>query len=271
MCRSIDAGGRRCLHHEDLRTHDLKDLEPDATENAPHVDWGNVPTAEELYDEFGPTVAGTAIHDLERIAKAEPAITAAVIDAMPDGCRMHGLEYRMKSPRSLAAKIQKKLDADPSRSPRTISASLSDFIRYTVVAPHASDVVPAAHATINTLIERGWTLKELEHSYVNGNPYKGLHSIVLENSTGQDVEIQFHAEDGIAIKDQFHVEYEVARDPHTPRARRVEAHQTMVDAWSTVITPGGLQNLTIGGVSVQPKSYPAPRGPAAREQPGPGA
>ena len=33
----------------------------------------------------------------------------------------------------------------------------------------------------------------------------------------------------------------------------------MVDAWSTVITPGGLVNLTIGDVSVQPKSYPAPR------------
>lgn len=263
MCRSCDEGGRRCLDHRHLRDVDVADLRPTATGDVPDVDWGdNLPTTTELYDTYGPTIAGAAISELERITAIESEITQAVVDAAPDDCRMHNLEYRMKSPASLASKIENRILDDPTATPREITARLTDFVRYTVVAPTPDRVTSAAQETLGKLVDNGWGVKEIEHSFVAGNPYKGLHSIVVHHSeTDQDVELQFHSEDGAAIKDRYHHDYEKLRDQTQPFAARVAAHKTMVDAWSIVPTPPGLVDLHIGSIVAVEKAYGAPKPP----------
>lgn len=263
MCRSSDDGGRRCLDHRHLRDVDVDDLRPAATDDAPDVDWGeHPPSTAELYDTYGSTVAGAAIHKLEEVAAIEPEITAAIIDAAPADCRMHNLEYRMKSPASLAGKIESRILVDPTATPVEITGRLTDFVRYTVVAPTPDRVVPAAQETLEGLVAKGWEVKEIEHSFVDGNPYKGLHSIVVHHSeTDQDVEIQFHSEAGAAIKDRYHRDYETLRDQTQPYPTRAAAHTTMVNAWNIVPTPPGLVDLHIGSVVAVEKAYGPPTPP----------
>lgn len=263
MCRSSDEGGRRCLDHRHLRDIDVADLRPAATADAPDVDWGSAaPSTAELYDSYGPVIAGAAISELERVASIESEITAAIIAAAPADCRMHNLEFRMKSPASLASKIESRILVDPTATPREITARLTDFVRYTVVTPTPERVTSAAQETLDGLVAKGWDVREIEHSFVNGNPYKGLHSIVVHHGdTDQAVELQFHSEDGAAIKDRFHHDYETLRDQMQPFADRAAAHKTMVDAWSTVPTPPGLVDLHIGSVVAVEKAYGPPSPP----------
>lgn len=259
MCRSCDEGGRRCTDRRSLRALDLADLQPAATADAPDVDWGNVPTVEDLYEKHGNAITDAALLELKRVAAIEPEITAAIIHAAPADCRMHGLEYRMKSPSSLASKISNRLDDDSEIHPREITSRLTDFVRYTVVAPDAARVTSAARETLTALTSTGWGIREIEHSFVDGNPYKGLHSIVIHHgATDQDVEIQFHSEAGIAIKDQYHVDYETLRDMSQPHSARAAAFDTMATAWSTVPTPPGLEDLRIGDVAATEKVYRRP-------------
>lgn len=264
MCRSTDDGGRRCLDHRHLRDVDVADLRPTATEDVPDVDWGkNPPSTAELYDTFGPTIAGAAISELERVAAIESEITAAIVDAAPGDCRMHNLEFRMKSPASLAGKIESRLLVDPTATPKEITSRLTDFVRYTVVAPTPDRVASAAQETLDGLVANGWDVKEIEHSFVDGNPYKGLHSIVVHHGeSDQDVELQFHSEAGAAIKDRYHHDYETLRDLNNAFSERIAAHRTMVDAWSTIPTPPGLVDLHIGSVFAVEKVYGHPSPPA---------
>lgn len=263
VCRSCDEGGRRCLDHRHLRAVDVDDIRPAATEDAPDVNWGEHPAStEDLYDQYGSNVAGAAIAELERVAGIEPEITAAIVAAAPHDCRMHNLEFRMKSPSSLAGKIENKILTDPSQTPREITAHLADFVRYTVVAPTPDRVTDAAYETLSELKAKGWDVKEIEHSFVDGNPYKGLHSVVVHHSeTDQDVEIQFHSEAGAAVKDQYHRDYETLRDQSQPYAERSVAFSTMVAAWNEIPTPPGLVDLHIGDVVAVEKAYGPPAPP----------
>ncbi len=256
MCRSTADGGRRCTDHRALRKVDVASLRPAATDAAPPVAWGDpIPTATDLYSRFEPDVAAATIAALEDAATAEPAITADVITAAPAGCRMHGLEYRMKSPGSLAAKIDKKSSELPYPTPHDISGRLTDFVRYTVVTTTDAAVADAAKTTLTVLIRRGWTIRELEHSFVDGNPYKGLHAIARHRSSDMDVEIQFHSERGIAVKDAHHADYEVMRDASQPRAARAAAFEKMAAAWDQVDAPAGVDGLVVGGIRVVEKEY----------------
>ena len=259
MCRSCEEGGRRCLDHRHLKSVRLEDLKPTQTDEAPEVNWGAQPSTEELYDTYGATIAGAAIAELERVAEVEPEITAAIIAAAPADCRMHNLEFRMKSPASLARKIEAKMMSNQELTPRVITSRLSDFVRYTVVTPAPDRVVPAARETLSALKALGWDVREIEHSFVDGNPYKGLHSVVVHHGeTDQDVEIQFHTEAGSAVKDRYHEEYETMRDASRPDPARIVAFATMVEAWSRIPTPPGLVDFHIGEVTAVEKVYGPP-------------
>ena len=269
MCRSAADGGRRCVHYRRARTVDLNSLRPQGNDQVPPVVWGAA-TTEQLYERYSEDVAATAIMELERIVGVERSITDEMLIALPDGSRLHGLELRMKSPSSLAAKIDTKLRFAATRpgaeaSAAAVAAKLTDLIRYTVVSPATDNVLVDMRATLTALASHGWKVKELEHTFTPGNPYKGIH-VLIERGAGDDshiVELQFHTEEGIALKDHFHVDYEIMRDPGQPAAARVAAFYRMSDAWDQIPTAPGLADFTFGSMTISAKpAYPAPGSPS---------
>ncbi len=254
MGRTRDGGDHRA--DETLRDVDIASLRPKRSDIAPDGDWGPaIPSAADLYLTYDPDIASAAISALTHISRSEPAITADVVAAAPTGCRVHGLEYRMKSPAALAAKIAKKSRELPYPSPEEVSTRLADVIRYTIVAPRGGEIVPTAVTMLSQLVKNGWAVRELEHSFVEGNPYKGLHAVVRDPGTSQDIEIQFHSEQGITIKEAQRSEYELMRDPNQPRSVRAAAFDRMAAAWGTVNTPDGVAAIEVAGVRVRVKVY----------------
>lgn len=259
MCRACAEGGRRCPDLRRLRTVRLADLQPSARENAPAVNWGSHPsTPEELFNKHPAAVAGATIAALKKTVANEPQATIDVLASVPEGVRAHGLGFRMKSPDSLARKIASKAKAT-GRSPYDVNDRLTDVLRYTAVTSSSADVVDVTQTTARNLRDRGWQVEEAEHSYVPGNPYKGVHVIFRSAATGQALELQVHSEQTIAIKDEVsHELFEVLRDDDQSPHARYDADQALREAWADVPAPRGLDEFrSLGETTVRTKTYKA--------------
>lgn len=114
---------------------------------------------------------------------------------------------------------------------------------------------PTLTTTITTLTRAGWTVLKAEHSFVKGNPYKGIH-LILTGPGGHKCEVQFHTATAYTIKDRGHADYETYRDIEAPTATRKAAFARSVNRWNSVMTPPGLRKLTtLAGVTFDIKDY----------------
>lgn len=183
-------------------------------------------------------------------------MTTDFLAALPKDADPHGLEFRVKSPDSLARKLDDRHRQDPFTSPYDVADRITDVVRYTAITESTAAVVPTAQTVVKRLRRRGWAITQAEHSYVAGNPYKGLH-VLATHSSGQTAEFQFHTKAGQQVKDRTHLDYEAARDTATPAGRRAELRAKMVRNWARLPTPEGLDEMTmLGGCRVMVKVYP---------------
>lgn len=256
MCRGKNEvpGGRRCdTHLKQLTAVDLlPDNDPETAVLPPQ--WaGEAP--EHLYAQFPKQVANAALNVLLRARDEEHAMTTGLLAAIePTGAELAGLEFRLKAPMSLARKIATKAE-ERQITPKQAAATLEDTIRYTVTTPRAADVIPTLTTTITTLTRAGWTVLKAEHSFVKGNPYKGIH-LILAGPSGHKCEVQFHTAAAYTIKDRGHADYETYRDIDLPTATRKAAFTRSVNRWNAVMTPPGLRKLTtLAGVTFDIKDY----------------
>jgi hypothetical protein len=272
MCQSCAEGGRRCRDRRRLQQLTTADLAPEQTEQLPEVDWaGNAAEdgAEAVWRDYAPAIATETIAVLAETRAAEQHTTADVVDAIPAGARPHGLEFRMKSPASLARKIRSRATttaaAQNAGGLQGVSDKLTDLLRYTAVTPRHDDLPGTATTTIAALRARGYTVVSAEHSYVAGNAYKGIH-VLVQHGDERPVEIQFHSELSQAVKDQNHVDYEIERDRKTPYSERKAAHERMTARSNEIPAPAGLGDLSsIGGRPLTEKTYPNPYSVAHNE------
>lgn len=253
VCRGKgDPGGpRRCDKH--LKQLTAEDLLPAERDDAPPPDWaGEDP--QDLYSEFPAQVANAALTAVLTALEHESSITTALLAATGDKATMAGLEFRIKSPSSLARKIATKAIGSIS-SPAEAAARLDDTIRYTITTHRQSDLVPSMTAAIDTLTAQGWKVHSAEHSFVAGNPYKGIH-LVLVAAGGHRCEVQFHTESALATKNAGHRDYETYRNIDKSDNMRRPAFNRCVRLWDKVPTPAGLRKLTaLGGVPIVVKTY----------------
>ena len=239
----------------------LDDIRPAPASDLPNVNWGPAPAdPPHLYATYEPEVAAATVQVLQQIRSEEPKITRAMIAAahssnarMPDEL----LAWRVKSPQSLADKVTKKKRIRPGMPSADIAGRLTDVVRYTAIVDHLDEIVGCASAMASELTGHGWQIVEAEQSYVEGNPYKGLH-LLARTPSGQVIELQVHSVTSQAIKDQHHSDYETERDDSKPRAERAAARQRMVEAWATIRAPACLDGLVLGGFTVARKAYPNP-------------
>lgn len=272
MCQSCAEGGRRCRDRRRLQQLTTADLAPKPADQLPEVDWANNAAqdgAEAVWRDYAPAIATETIAVLAETHTAERHTTADVVDAIPAGARPHGLEFRMKSPASLARKIRSRATttaaAQNAGGLQGVSDKLTDLLRYTAVTPQHDDLPATASSTIAALQARGYTVVSAEHSYVAGNVYKGIH-VLVQHGDERPVEIQFHSELSQAVKDENHVDYELERNRSVPYADRAAAHERMTARSNEIPVPAGLSDLTtIGGSPLVEKIYPNPYSVAHNE------
>lgn len=231
-------------------------MRPDPAPGRPDIDWVTNPASapEQLYRDYPDRIAALVVDTMTAAKQQEAAMTSDVLAALPPGARMHGLAFRMKSPDSLARKLDQRYKKAPFTPPEQHAADITDVVRYTAIS-HPREVVATVHVMVERLTERGWTVIEAEQSYLDGNQYKGLH-ILASHSSGHIAEFQFHTDASQQLKDDTHVDYEKARDTRVPAAERAALTENMAARWAKIPTPAGLAELTeLGGCAVTPKRY----------------
>lgn len=265
MCKSCAEGGARCRDVRRLSSLTHSDLLPQSAPGRPDVVWSVghhvEPELSELWEassadrQLPRTVVAEAVGTLADIAQDEPAITTAVMSAVPIGASAQGLEFRVKSPSSLARKIHDRVKraarSDQPKSPAEVAAAMTDIIRYTIQSEDHDSLVPTAKASIRKLTGQGFEVVEAEHSYVDGSGYKGLH-LLLKSPTGRTFELQFHSQRSQQVKDNVHVLYEDARrmEPKDPGRPILEAK--MMAMSDGLPQPAGIDSLRkLGGMTVQ--------------------
>jgi ppGpp synthetase/RelA/SpoT-type nucleotidyltranferase len=238
------------------------DIVPAGRPDAPELAW-KAKAADELAQVLGSQHRQVAEATVEALLEAlhhEADMTSQLLASVGSGpARLVGLEWRLKSPVSLARKIRDRA-IEKRLTPAQAAKELADTIRYTVTTDKQTDLIPTLIKATNTLLARGWTVREAEESFVRDNPYKGIH-LILSAPTGHQCEVQFHTQSAFERKQLGHIDYEIYRDVDKPFQVRLKAFNKSVELWSDVATPPGLRKLKVlGGVQIKSKKYSPPHG-----------
>lgn len=267
VCRAKSDGGRRCDTH--LRQLTTAQLLPASRPDLPKLAWADDhhENPAQLYANQPRQAVNAALNTYLHARNHEPEMTDQLIAAVSahSGTQLAGLSHRLKSPASLARKIGNKAYLH-RRTPAQAAATLNDTIRYTITTRRPRDVIPTLTAIVDRLITQGWTLRGVKHSFVKGNPYKGIH-LIMSSPGGQGCEIQFHTESALQRKEQTHLEYKIYRDTQLSPHQRQAAFDSCVDHWKGVPTPPELDTLTaLGGADLVINDYRSKRPIPLREE-----
>lgn len=258
MCRSVADGGRRCSDARRLFKLTAHDLAPH-TPGAPDLEWAESDLAE-VWENHPQETACAAVKTIEE-ASAADARTFTDMDtaAQAAGGHLYGTAFRLKSPASLARKINTKQErGERSGAPLTAedaAATITDTTRYTTVCQDHDQITDTTVATVQTLRANGWEVIRAEQSYLEGNVYKGVH-LLVQHTDGQVAELQIHSEISQRIKDKSHPLYEVSRDTSRSRAERLAADREGKALYRQLPAPANLDTLSDRlGVTVSKKRY----------------
>lgn len=258
MCRAIADGGRRCSDARRLSNLTAAQLAP-TTPGAPTLEWADSDLSA-VWAEHPQETACAAVKSIEDAAATdERTYTDMDTAATAAGGHLYGTAFRLKSPASLARKINTKQEraetAGIDTTAENIAATITDTTRYTTVCAHHDQIADTTVATVTTLRAHGWELIEAEQSYLEGNPYKGVH-LLVKHSDGQVAELQIHSETSQQIKDQSHLLYEISRDTTRSRAERLAADRQGKELYEQLPAPPGLDSLSERlGFTVRKKRY----------------
>jgi len=206
-------------------------------------------------------VQSTVATLLGRGLAEEPRITSDLLHASTPGTLL-GLEHRIKSPTSLVRKVDMWFWArTPTATilkPLEIVSSIPDVVRYTLVARKHDDLLLNAQSAAAGLYERGHRIVVAEHSYLDGNFYKGFKSY-WEAPTGQLWELQFRSELNVHFKDRAYPHYKASRDLARSIDERRASLAESARIYSELPAPAGLdQNPTLAGTPVRARVYVSP-------------
>jgi hypothetical protein len=109
---------------------------------------------------------------------------------------MAGLEERLKSPESLAAKLLR--DAGDDGDLVAASQNVSDGLRYTGLWEPAA-YTSAVRAVIDTLEAAGYAVRVKNTWLSTVNPYRGIN-VALTTAEGVAVELQLHTPASFEVK-----------------------------------------------------------------------
>jgi hypothetical protein len=228
------------------------------------LDWGDtIPSTAALIAEFGVDATRQSLTLLRDAARHHDHVTDQLVSSIHPGDRAHQLDCRVKSPASLARKFW-------TYGKRNRPVPADDVLRFTILTTSPDTLVESTRGTVDRLAARGWSVESAHQSYVDGSRYKGLHAI-MRSADGQQVEVQFHTPESVAVKHRTTEFYEIERDPRHPKSVRDEARRVCVRLSAEMTKPAGIDDLAeLQGVPVEARSYGARiRRSATRHEPGP--
>lgn len=171
----------------------------------------------------------------ENASKAEAKVTETLRRVVEgSGGRLEGLEYRLKTAKSLARKIITKA-TERGQTPEEAAAKISDALRYTGVT-EAKEYPKMIRKTIKELKKQGFSVEELETHWKRGDAYNGIH-LIVKSKDGVKVEIQFHTPESLDAKGKTHPLYEQMRDPSTSPADRKRLIEEMISLADSAPVP----------------------------------
>ena len=133
-------------------------------------------------------------------------ITKFLVDfAKTNKAVLAGLEYRVKSPKSLYNKLYQRVE-------KSFFDSIADVIRYTVIL-EPKNYVEQIRSVTDALYEKNWKIYSLKNYWVNDSfPYNGVNA-KFKNSRNYRIEIQFHTQESFDVKmsEEDHKLYEQRR------------------------------------------------------------
>ena len=154
-----------------------------------------------------------------RVAEQEPKITADMQKTAADnGAKMAGLEYRLKSEKSLARKISDE-KADFGGDAAQTAAAMSDVARYTMTFKDES-YVSGVNDVIADLRDQGYELR-VKNYWQDGDPYQGLN-IAAVHPSGVKFELQIHTPTSLDFKEPTHTHYDTYRESMDTKVRYKE-------------------------------------------------
>ena len=120
-------------------------------------------------------------------------ITKFLVDfAKTNKAVLAGLEYRVKSPKSLYNKLYQRVE-------KSFFDSIADVIRYTVIL-EPKEYVEQIRSVTDALYEKNWKIYSLKNYWVNDSfPYNGVNA-KFKNSRNYRIEIQFHTQESFDVK-----------------------------------------------------------------------
>lgn len=185
-----------------------------------------------------------------KIAASEPAITRDMIDAADaHGGKMAGLDFRVKSEKSLARKVDEEKDLDFGGDAKKAADSMSDVVRYTVTFKDDS-YVQGTRDVLRDLESKGYQMR-VKNYWADGDPYQGINVAAI-HPNGTRFELQFHTPTSLDFKEPIHVRYEHYRETKDTRVRYKEYSGMRRSAKDIPKPPPPTALLGIGEVKYQP-------------------
>jgi hypothetical protein len=164
-----------------------------------------------------------------RAVAAEPTLTPLVSGFVEEhGGKMEGLAARLKTPESLARKINADV-ANDRKTPTEVAAKIFDANRYTGVFPE-QNYAQSTQAVLDQLRAEGYTLRVKNFWANDKNPYQGVNVQVTSPDGGQ-WELQFHTDTSLQVKEgALHQLFEQQRElpPGDPKIPELTAQMAQV-------------------------------------------
>ena len=178
----------------------------------------------------------------EAAVKKEPAITKDILDiAKNNNSKTEGLNYRLKSLDSLSRKIQTDHDFLSNATFDEIGDAINDGVRYTMIMPNKT-YTNQLMAILQDMHKKGYKLIKFKNFW-GGETYKGINSSWV-SLTGQRLELQFHTEQSLIIKEtKSHKIYEALRETKD-RIKIIEYNNQLFSVWKSVKAPDKILSVT---------------------------
>lgn len=168
-----------------------------------NIDISNIKSRSGLTDYDAVQCGILSTKKFNEASKLEPTITKDVVSSVAKtGCKMYGLEYRLKQPTSMAGKIGSD-SKEKGISFQDAANGIKDAIRYTAVS-NTKDFVENYNNIKKNLEKRGYTetrCKNFFEKYKRGESMHKAVQCIYKNKDGYEFELQFQTPASQAAKE----------------------------------------------------------------------
>lgn len=178
-------------------------------------------------------------------SKLEPQITKDIVSAVSNSkCKMYGLEFRLKQPTSLAAKIGAD-SKEKNISFEDASKGIRDAIRYTAVSD-TKNFVNNYSSIKKSLEDKGYSetrCKNFFEKYKRGEVMHKAVQCTYKNKDGYEFELQFQTPASQAAKELKIPIYEERRKAGISEKRALELETRMRELAENVEDPPYIERI----------------------------